>query len=53
MMKVNLQKLPESALQKVNSEIDSFYHLFADSIRNQFGYVSAKKLQEYVARIWF
>jgi hypothetical protein len=50
-MKVNQEKLPESALQKVNAEIESFYHLFAESIRNQFGYVSAKKLQEYVARI--
>ena len=50
-MKVNSEKLPESALQKVNAEIDSFYLTYADSIRNQFGYVSAKKLQEYVARI--
>jgi hypothetical protein len=38
--KVNLRKEPESKLEEINAELQSFYQHFARSFKNLFGYIS-------------
>lgn len=49
--KVNLRKEPEEKLTQINEELNMFFSNFAKIFKNTFGYVSHKKLQEYIDRL--
>lgn len=49
--KVNMRKVPENKLTEILEEINDFYSQFAQSFKNQFGYVSYKKFQDYIDRL--
>lgn len=49
--KVDMGKEPEEKLTKIRQELFDFYLLFSNSLKNIFGYVSYKRLQEYIERI--
>lgn len=49
--KVELRKEPEHKLTMIREEIHEFYMTFANSLKNIFGYVSYKNLQEYLDRV--
>jgi hypothetical protein len=49
--KVNLRKEPEEKLTAINEDLNEFYAHFARSIKNVFGYISYKNLQEFIDRI--
>lgn len=51
LMRASRGKAGESTVSKVNAEIDAFYAEAAQSFKNVFGWVSAKRLQEYLERI--
>ena len=37
-------------LTQIRNELREFYYQFANSLKNMFGYVSYKRLQEYIDR---
>jgi hypothetical protein len=49
--KVDMGKEPEQKLTEIRQELMEFYMHFASSLKNVFGYVSYKRLQEYIDRI--
>jgi len=49
--KVNMRKEPEEELTKINKDLHNFYVDFARSFKNIFGYVSYRKVQEFLDRI--
>ena len=49
--KVELGKEPSSKLEDVRNEITQFYFHFANSLKNVFGYVSYKNLQNYLDKL--
>ena len=48
--KVDMGKEPEMKLTQIRNELREFYYQFANSLKNMFGYVSYKRLQEYIDR---
>ena len=50
-MRASRGKAGESTVSKVNAEIDAFYAEAAQSFKNIFGWVSARRLQEYLERL--
>jgi hypothetical protein len=49
--KVNMRKEPEEELTKINKDLSHFYLQFSRSFKNLFGYVSYRKLQEFLERL--
>lgn len=46
-----MRKEPEEKLTKINKRLNKFYVHFARSLKNMFGYISYKKVQEYLERL--
>jgi hypothetical protein len=49
--KVNLHKESEDKLVEINEELDQFYSCFAAGLKNLFGYVSEKRMQDYLRNL--
>jgi hypothetical protein len=43
-----MRKEPENKLTEILEEINQFYKLFAKGFKNQFGYISYKKFEQYL-----
>ena len=46
-----MRKEPEEELTKINKDLQNFYIDFARSFKNMFGYVSYRKMQEFLERL--
>lgn len=49
--KFELNKVPESEVERVKNEMRDFYYAFSDSLKNMFGYVSYQNLVNYIQEI--
>ena len=49
--KVNLGKEPEAHLTAIRNEMMGFYLHFGQKLKNVFGYISYRNLQEFLERI--
>ena len=49
--KVNMGKEPEEKLSALNMDLNQFYHTFASSLKNMFGYVSYKSVLKYLDQL--